>query len=403
MSTRSTIFVLLLVATLAVGGLWVFSENGPFEQDQGDIISGFEMEPPPTPPQTETEPTPEHAEQGTDEGAMQAPAANMGQELNEQNRLAIALLKEERYAEAEELFRKCWTARPEESAFAANLAEALVRRAIAEFDAQPEPSLAALLEAIQLGRSDLEPLRARWAKIIEAQAGYAEDQSQHFVLQYDGTRDELLSTGYLQVLEDLEAAYQDYGEFFDIFPVDAGREKFSVVLYDRDVFDSVTGIGEWAGGAFDGTIRVPVRNFSRDHLRIRDVLRHELVHAFIQEIGGKKVPGWLNEGLAQYLSPVNVGLRNVAVQSALKRMKGKETLAFGTLEGTLAGLPDADTIRMAYDQGLGLTHWIAFHYGERTLVPMVTGCKQGHKPSASFQQQIHLALSDATRDFLDSL
>jgi tetratricopeptide (TPR) repeat protein len=415
MATSSDAFPRLLVLGVSLAGLWLLLDkasapsgetdrtgsNGPFM----DVMDGAPSAMQPAPSGPKQEDGAEAPKVSVGSSPMQAPSNSIGQELNEQNREAIRLLEEKRFAEAETLFRKCLEADPDEVAFSANLAEALVRRAMAEFDTEPEVAFEALLEAIALVplRQDLEGLRARWAKIVDAQEGFAEDQSQHFTLQYDGARDELLSRGYLDVLEDLEVAYQDYGEFFDIFPVEKGHEKFAVVLYDHDVFDTVTGIGEWAGGAFDGTIRVPVRNFQRDRNRIRAVLRHELVHAFIQEVGGKKVPGWLNEGLAQYLSPEGPGARALEVQAALKRMKGQTPLAFDSLAGTLAGLPDAKTIRMAYDQSQGLTNWLAFHYGERTLVSMVTGCKTGQTPAQSFERQMHFPLSDATRDFLDSL
>ncbi|MCP5024295.1 MAG: hypothetical protein GY930_21315 [bacterium] len=407
MSTSSNNLLRVFGLTITLLGLWyaLGKANAPSEDNylenaalpQTDLVPiDAEAAGPVDSPEPE-DPPPGTAEQVT--------AIDPAHALNEQNQEAIQALKEERFREAEELFRKCHEADPEEPVFTANLAEALARKAIAEFDSKPEDSFDALVEAIDLApdRADLKGLEQRWLKILEAQAGYAEDQSQHFVLQYDGDKGELLSNGYLAVLQDLEAAYQDYGEFFDIFPVEDGRPKFAVVLYDRDVFDSVTGIGEWAGGAFDGTIRIPVRNFKRDHARIRGVLRHELVHAFIQELGGKKVPGWLNEGLAQYLSPEGDGQRALEVQSALRRLKGKAPLPWTKLAGTLASLTDAATIRIAYDQSMGLTHWIAFHYGERTLVSMVTGCKQGKPPGTSFQDQIHIPLSAASQDFVDSL
>ncbi len=414
MSSSSNNFPRLLVLGIALTGLWLVFDKvggGSGENQEGDANAPFADDSNsglhnvlPTGSGAE-EHVSKSSEVGDKEQPTQIPKADLGQELNEQNREAIRLLNEKRFAAAEVLFRKCHEAKPEEAAFASNLAECLVRRAIDEFDAKPEPSLEALIEAITLAphRKDLLALRDRWTKIIEAQKGFAEDQSLHFVLQYDGARDELLSQGYLDVLQDLEAAYQDYGEFFDIWPVESGRDKFAVVLYDHEAFDHVTGIGEWAGGAYDGTIRVPVRNFQRDRARIRDVLRHELVHAFIEEVGGKKVPGWLNEGLAQYLSPEGGSARNLDVQAALRRMDGKQPLDFQTLTGTLAGLSDPKTIRMAYDQSLGLTHWIAYHYGERILVPMITDCKAGKTPAQAFQRQVNVALSAATGDFLDSL
>ncbi|MCA9003242.1 MAG: hypothetical protein KDB61_15065, partial [Planctomycetes bacterium] len=75
---------------------------------------------------------------------------NLGAQLTEKNRRAIALLEEKQFEEAEALFRECMQAEPTESAFSSNLAEALIRRAIARWDAEPEESLAALIEAIGL-------------------------------------------------------------------------------------------------------------------------------------------------------------------------------------------------------------------------------------------------------------
>ncbi len=407
MSKSSDMFPRLLVLAISLVGLWFILDkaSAPSEEDHGfDSVEPFLGM---APDDAQATPAVVPAEPAIPTASENQPIAtdSAGANLNEKNRQAIQWLNEKRYREAEDLFRECLEAEPSEPAFSANLAEALVRRSVAEFDSTPSVSMEALTEAISLApdRADLKGLAERWSKILQAQDGYAEDQSQHFVLQYDGARGELLSSGYLEVLQDLETAYQDYGEFFDIFPIENGRAKFAVVLYDRDVFDSVTGIGEWAGGAFDGTIRVPVRNFTRDRARIREVLRHELVHAFVQEIGGKKVSGWLNEGLAQYLSPEGDGKRELQVRSALHRLKGKTLLPFTDLTGTLAALTDAKDIPIAYDQSMGLVHWIAFHYGERTLVHMVTGCKQGKQPETSFEAQIHIPLSAASRDFLDSL
>src|SRR5690242_21602302 len=57
----------------------------------------------------------------------------------------------------------------------------------------------------------------------------------------------------------------------------------------------------WAAGAYDGTIRVPIRG-ALDHPDELDrVLAHEFAHALIRSLAARNVPAWLNEGLATAL------------------------------------------------------------------------------------------------------
>ena len=395
MDSRS--LALLLIAALCGGGIYFASQSGPKapttpKPEQEDRVEKAVPIQKPSPATAKSLPE--------KQGGLTSPADSSDSDAS-RNNAAIELLNGEKFQEAVDIFEELNDEHPDEEVYRSNLAEALARWASEEYHQLPVESLAKLERALEVQpkRLDWLPVLERWRAQVKAQEGFFEDQSQHFTLQYSGERKDLLQTGYRAILDDLEGAYQDYGEFFDIFPVEAGHPKFRAVMYDREAFDSVTGIGEWAGGAYDGTIRVPVRNFSSDRKRIRGTLRHELVHAFLDVAGHQDIPGWLNEGLAQYLAEETTGSRTQRVTTARRRLQGQTLFSLAELQGSLATIQDPAQVAKAYDQSLGFTGWLAQHYGERILVHMASGAS----PAETFQRRIGLDLNVVLEDFAAGL
>ena len=399
MDSRS--LALLAIAALCGGGIYFASQSEPKAPNtqkpakQEATQDSPQARPTPKKPQTKlpNKSEPIGSAAGSPAGSTEADAAR--------NNSAIDFLKGKEYEKAVEIFEELHERHADEDVYRSNLAEALARWASEEYDQFPAESLAKLERAFETDpeRLDWQPVLERWRTQVRAQEGFYEDQSVHFTLRYDGDRSDLLNTGYRAILEDLESAYQDYGEFFDTFPVEAGNPKFAAVMYDREAFDSVTGIGEWAGGAYDGTIRVPVRNFHADRERIRGTLRHELVHAYLDVLGHGDIPGWLNEGLAQYLAPETVAARQRIILNARRRLQGQTLFALKDLGASLATIQDPAQVAKAYDQALGLTGHIAEQYGERILVHMAKGAS----PAATFQERIGVALDRVLEDFAEGL
>jgi hypothetical protein len=78
------------------------------------------------------------------------------------------------------------------------------------------------------------------------------------------------------------------------------EERVIAIVQSRDAFRKSTDAAEWAGGLFDGKIRVPVfdpKVLDRSMLRS---LAHETTHACLTMLG--HWPAWLQEGIAQKLS-----------------------------------------------------------------------------------------------------
>ena len=165
-------------------------------------------------------------------------------------------------------------------------------------------------------------------------------------------------------------------------------EKIRVVVYDRAEFDRLTGLGDWAGGVFDGVIRVALDDLASERGRWERVLRHELAHAFVRVVGGDGVPGWLNEGLAQLLEEENAP--NVALARA--QIAGEELFALERLKESLATWTDAGEIARAYAQSLVFVAYLRDAAGEDALLALLASCRQGSPAElAGVPLETHLA------------
>jgi len=158
-----------------------------------------------------------------------------------------------------------------------------------------EESLNYAEEASKLGKdSELLELIRRLKREESVMRGYKSMGTGNFLIQFSREEHDPLRT---VVSDYLKEAYKEIGKELDYFP----NKQFTVILYnERDFFD-VTRAPGWAGGLYDGKIRIPVRGITGADERLRTVIFHEYTHALISEIT-PVCPLWLNEGLAEYFS-----------------------------------------------------------------------------------------------------
>ena len=141
---------------------------------------------------------------------------------------------------------------------------------------------------------------AQFYRKLEREYGAAKDShiqesSEHFKVVFDGYEHGTIDRTVLSMLEE---AYSEVGRKLDYYP----RQSVTVVLNTAEEFHDVTRAPSWAGGLYDGKIRIPVRNIENfDRAEIRRVLHHEYVHALVHTIV-ERAPHWVNEGLAEYLT-----------------------------------------------------------------------------------------------------
>jgi hypothetical protein len=130
----------------------------------------------------------------------------------------------------------------------------------------------------------------------------------------------------------------------------------------------------------------------------REVLVHELVHAFVQAAAGPGVPGWLNEGLAQLLEgrPGELARRR-------EQLQGVELFPLERLEGSLAGWQDPAAIARAYTQSLVFVEYLRQTYGDEALRRTLLAIPKGVSPQAAFREWTSVDLEVAFQDWRGGL
>src|SRR5574338_435642 len=104
-----------------------------------------------------------------------------------------------------------------------------------------------------------------------------------FRILVDGTRQQALGDRVERVLE---SGYWRLGKLLDSYPADT----ITVVLYTKRQFSDITRAPAWAGGAYDGRIRLPAGGALRTPAEFDRVVTHELVHAIVASATRAVIP-----------------------------------------------------------------------------------------------------------------
>jgi tetratricopeptide (TPR) repeat protein len=141
---------------------------------------------------------------------------------------------------------------------------------------------------------EAQALVDRWRREADLHDRMRQAIGSHFTVSFEGPAEAELAT---EALEVLDRAYWRVGQLLGTYPTD----PVPVVLYTTEQFRDITRSPTWAAGAYDGTIRVPMRGALENPKELDRVLSHEFVHALVRSLASRGVPTWLNEGLATAL------------------------------------------------------------------------------------------------------
>jgi tetratricopeptide (TPR) repeat protein len=188
------------------------------------------------------------------------------------------------------------------------------------------------------GDPELAKALGAWRREAEVHHTFEERRYDRFRVMFEGRAEESLAS---QATAVLTSAFSRIGEKLGVYP----SSTVVVILYTEKQFRDITRAPEWAGGQYDGRIRVPVAGASEKPELFERVLTHELTHAVVAGIVPRGVPTWLNEGLAQYFDGTDP-------QAARRRMKTLgRPIPLKNLEAGFAQLSATDA-QVAYDESL---------------------------------------------------
>jgi hypothetical protein len=176
-----------------------------------------------------------------------------------------------------------------------------------------------------------------WRADAEAGTGFTERRFDRFRVMFQGHADKVLAA---RATEILDAAFWRIGKALGAYP----SEPVVVMIYTEQQFRDVTQAPTWAGGLYDGRIRVPAAGAAQSPQLFERVLVHELAHAMIATIAPRGVPAWLHEGLAQHFEGDDAA-------AARRRVQKIGVIPLRYLEGSFSRLTAAQAA-LAYDESL---------------------------------------------------
>lgn len=228
---------------------------------------------------------------------------------------------------------------------------------------------AALLAALVLG----SPAAARDRG---ADGRFDTRTSSHFVLYQDVDIDD--SGGFYgslrfeeNLLDELERAYASLDRLLGLRPA----RKIEVVVYDPGVFDAhFRGLVRFAAaGFYEGVIRV--RGATEMTVSLRRVLHHELLHAALDAAVPLLIlPGWLNEGLAEWFEARALGKRGLhggEWQVLQQAARSRALFSYASLSAPGFGYLDQERAGIAYLQSYAMIDYLVRTYGEDKLQRLV--------------------------------
>jgi tetratricopeptide (TPR) repeat protein len=224
-----------------------------------------------------------------------------------------------------------------------------------------------------------------WRKEATLHDRFARRLGDHFTVLFEGPAEAELAARAVEVLE---AAYWRIGSALYTYPTDV----ITVVLYTREQFRDVTQSPAWAGGAYDGRIRVPVRGAMKDLREFERVLTHEFTHALVRSLAPRGVPQWLNEGLAMYFEG-----RDLTVPIERAR-QAEAPHALTALERPFSGMDDR-AATLAYAQSAAAVKRLIDDAGAPAIVGMLTDIARGLPFPVAFERHTNITYADFQKKY----
>jgi tetratricopeptide (TPR) repeat protein len=244
-----------------------------------------------------------------------------------------------------------------------------------------EEAVGAWSEAARLGGQDPALLRrlARSRDELAVARGQRSLFSENFALFAEPSVPEAVVR---LAADELEAAHRSQAAFFG----NPLAKRQVVVLYEGRAFFALASVPDWVSGVYDGKIRVALHANAEDPAAMSSVLAHELAHALMRQVSGDRAPGWLHEGLAQWLEG-----RRISRDEARDTVRGRGAHSLEELESRFPAAMDRAEARALYAQSLSLVEYLVAARGEGALACVVKRLREGDTLAEAMRHEAGLA------------
>jgi len=224
---------------------------------------------------------------------------------------------------------------------------------------------------------EYEPARVRlerWRREADLHGRMTSVAGAWFTVSFEGDADAELAA---RALASIERAADRIGLVLSTYP----SQPISVVLYTSEQFRDITRAPIWAGGAYDGTVRVPMRGALANPEELDRVLAHEYTHAIVHSLAPRNVPAWLHEGLATALE---IDRSQVNGNSVSEPLPAGVLAALQTSFGRFTG----DQAKLAYEASARAARQLLDEAGGFAVANLLRDLGQGVEFNEAFLHRI---------------
>ena len=219
-----------------------------------------------------------------------------------------------------------------------------------------------------------------WRKEADLHSGFRQTLGDHFTVMFEGPAEAELANRAVALLE---ADYWRIGTALSTYPTGVT----TVILYTREQFHDITRSPSWAGGSFDGRIRVPVQGALQNRAEFERVLAHEFTHSLIQSVAARGVPTWLHEGLADCFDGSDIRKKEQQVRQAEARVP------LSRLEGSFEALTVKEA-SLAYAASAVAVHQLLEDPGPLAVANLLTDLGRGLPFDEAFERNMLVSYAE---------
>ena len=208
-------------------------------------------------------------------------------------------------------------------------------------------------------------------------------REQHFIIKYKNSEQQF--EGF-ELRELLRETYRNISQEFAYY----FNHQVVVILYDEDDFRKITNAPHWAAGLYDGKVRMPVSRKGFGETDLRALTAHEVTHAFVAAMSGNQAPGWINEGLAEYMEAKIKKSDQIIFKAALKtnRLIPADQLM---LPSSALGMNDTLQIGLFYQQSLEMVSFMVKRYGMFRVKQVLAEYGKGSNSDEALRNVLHIS------------
>jgi len=194
----------------------------------------------------------------------------------------------------------------------------------------------------------------------------------------------------------LQEAYRLLGQDFNVYP----DYKITVLISDREEFETVGGWPATTQGVYDGKIRLPLigADYTPDH--IRGLVWHEYTHLLVGDLSKGHEPLWLNEGLAYYEGFKYMGKHLALLKAAVN--KGT-FIPLQDIDGILSGDTDKEQYWLACEEAYTLANYMMKRYGRYTIREILKLMGDGETFESAAKRKLNITMKELEKRWLREL